>query len=374
MVLFTPAVNEMVIREITEVDAQDFLTLCQTLDRETQFMMLEADERTMSVEEQIETALSVEDTALQYDNRINNTEGAVFRRYFDRVIYGNTSGFSGEYEGSLFRLAVTPVAMLNGSMERDQWFSSSRKYALLDSPAVVGREAARRVMRRLGARKVRTQQVPVVFESWTARSLLGHLAHAISGYSLYRRASFLYGRLGQRVASEVVDIIDDGTVVAGLGSKPFDAEGVGTRKKKIVEGGVLTSYLLDSYSARKIGHATTGNAARYVGTAPTVAPTNLYLVPGLHTPEEIISSVREGFYVTELMGFGLNPVTGDYSQGAAGIWIHQGELAFPVEEVTIAGNLRDMLAQIEMVGNDLRMQSPVASPTIKVSRMTVAGT
>jgi PmbA protein len=263
--------------------------------------------------------------------------------------------------------------MLNGSMERDHWFSSARKHHLLDSPAAVGREAARRVMRRLGARKIRTQEVPVVFEARSARSLLGHLARAVSGYSLYRRASFLYGELGHRIASELVDIIDDGTVPAGLGSRPFDAEGVRVRAKKLVDRGVLSSYLLDSYSARKMGRATTGNASGFAEGGLTAAPTNLYLVPGPHGPEEIVESVQEGFYAIELMGFGVNFVTGDYSQGAAGIWIQNGQLAFPVEGVTIAGNLRDMLGHVEMVGNDLHRQAAVASPTIKVSRMTVAG-
>lgn len=335
--------------------------------------LVDASARSLTVAQQIELARAVEDEALDYDSRINNSEGAEFRRAFDRVIYGNSLGFSGEYESSSFRLSVTPVAMLNGSMERDYWFSAARKYHLLDSPGMVGREAARRVMRRLGARKVRTQEVPVVFEARVARSLLGHLAHAASGYSLYRRASFLCGRLGERVASDIVDIVDDGTIPAALGSRPFDAEGVRVRAKQLVDRGVLTSYLLDSYSARKIGGTTTGNAAGFAGSGLAAAPTNLYLAPGPHTPEEIISSVAEGFYATELMGFGVNLVTGDYSQGASGMWIQNGQLSFPVEGVTIAGNLRDMLMSVEMVGNDLNRQSSVASPTIKIARMTVAG-
>jgi PmbA protein len=335
--------------------------------------LMDASAQRVTIEQKIEAARLAEENALQFDARINNSEGAEFQGSFGRVVYCNSIGFSGEYEGSVFSLSVTPVAMFDGSMQRDHWFSSTRKYALLDSPAEVGREAARRVIRRLGARKVRTQKVPVVFDSQTARSLLRYLSRAISGYSLYHRASFLYGKLGHRIASEVVDVIDDGTIPGALGSKPFDAEGVRMRKKKVVEGGVLASYLLDSYSARKLGQSTTGNAARYVGTAPVVAPTNLYLAPGRHTPEAILASVDDGFYATELMGFGVNLVTGDYSQGAAGIWIQNGQLAFPVEEVTIAGNLTDMLAQIEMVGNDLHMYSEIASPTIKVARMTVAG-
>ena len=349
-------------------DAAELATGLPDLD------LMDASARGVTIEQKIEAARLAEETALQFDARINNSEGAGFQGSFNRVIYANSVGFSGEYEGSVFNLSVTPVAMLNGAMERDHWFSSTRKYDLLDSPAAVGREAARRVMRRLGARRVRTQRVPVVFDPQTAKALLGVLSRAISGHALYQRASFLYGKLGERIASEMVNVIDDGTIPGALGSKPFDAEGVLMRKKSIVEDGVLTSYLLDTYSARKLGQSTTGNASRSVGTAPVAAPTNLYLVPGRHTPEEILASVDEGFYATELMGFGVNPVTGDYSQGAAGIWIQNGALAFPVEEVTIAGNLSDMLRQIEMVGNDLHMHSKIASPTIKIARMTVGGT
>ena len=175
------------------------------------------------------------------------------------------------------------------------------------------------------------------------------------------------------MASAPVRIVDDGTIPSALGSRPFDAEGVGVRRKDVVEAGVLRSYLLDAYSARKLGGKSTGNAARGVGQASGVSPMNLYLIPGEHSPGDIIGSVEDGFYVTELMGFGVNLVTGDYSRGAAGLWIEKGELAYPVAEMTIAGNLNDMLSQVEMVGNDLRPQSPVASPTLKISRMTVAG-
>ncbi len=181
------------------------------------------------------------------------------------------------------------------------------------------------------------------------------------------------GKLGAKIASELVTVVDDGMIAAALGSKPFDGEGLPTRKKIVVEKGVLQSYLLDTYSGRKLGHPSTGNAARSVGEPPGVAPTNFYLSPGSYTPEKIIASVEEGFYVTELIGFGVNLVTGDYSRGAAGLWIDKGELAYPVEEVTIAGNLKEMLGNIEMVGNDLEMRERISAPTIKISRMTVAG-
>ncbi len=335
--------------------------------------LLDEQARGMSVEQGIDAARLAEDHALQYDPRITNSEGAEFGNSFNRVIHANSEGFAGEYATSAFHLSVAPVAASNGSMERDHWFSAARRHDALDSPEAVGREAGRRVIRRLGARKVRTREVPVVFDAAVAGTLVRHVGQAVSGYALYQRASFLCDRLGQRVASAPVRIVDDGTIPSALGSRPFDAEGVGVRRKDVVETGVLRSYLLDAYSARKLGGKSTGNAARGVGQASGVSPMNLYLIPGEHSPGDIIGSVEDGFYVTELMGFGVNLVTGDYSRGAAGLWIEKGELAYPVAEMTIAGNLNDMLSQVEMVGNDLRPQSPVASPTLKISRMTVAG-
>ena len=335
--------------------------------------LLDEGARDMPVERGIEAARLAEEHALQYDARITNSEGAEFGNSFNRIIHANSEGFAGEYATSTFHLSVAPVAASNGSMERDHWFSAARRHDALDSPEAVGREAGRRVIRRLGARKVRTREVPVVFDATIAGTLVRHVGQAVSGYALYQRASFLCDRLGQRVASDLVRIVDDGTIPSALGSRPFDAEGVGVRRKDVVEAGVLRSYLLDAYSARKLGGKSTGNAARGAGQASAVSPMNLYLIPGEHTLRDIIGSVDDGFYVTELMGFGVNLVTGDYSRGAAGIWIEKGELAYPVAELTIAGNLNDMLNQVEMVGNDLRPQSAVAAPTVKVSRMTVAG-
>ncbi|MFQ5849460.1 MAG: TldD/PmbA family protein [Candidatus Binatia bacterium] len=335
--------------------------------------LLDNDAQSLSIEEKIPLARAAEERALGFDPRITNSEGAVFSSQFGRVIYSNSHGFSGEYQGSVFSLSVVPVARLDGSMQRDHWYSSQRKFSRLESPATVGERAAQRVLRRLGARKVRTQEVPVVFDPETAASLLRQLSRAISGYSLYKGASFLVGRLGNRIASSLVTVVDDGRIPAALGSRPFDAEGLATREKKVVERGVLQNYLLDTYSGKKLGFPSTGNASRSVGEPPGVAPTNFYLAPGPHALDEIIGSVEEGFYVTELIGFGVNPVTGDYSRGAVGLWIERGKLTYPVEEVTIAGNLKEMLLNIEMVGNDLEMRDNVSAPTIKISRMTVAG-
>ncbi|OGQ50569.1 MAG: peptidase [Deltaproteobacteria bacterium RIFCSPLOWO2_02_56_12] len=335
--------------------------------------LLDDSGRALSVEERSRLALETEKTALDYDRRITNSEGAEFSNQAGRVIYANSHGFSGEYQGSTYGLSVVPVAALDGMMQRDYWYSSQRKFSRLESPESVGRKAAARVLRRLGARKIKTREVPVVFEPEIAATLLRHLSGALSGYSLYKGASFLIGKLGDKIASELITVVDDGTIPAALGSKPFDGEGLSTGRRTVVEKGVLQSYLLDTYSGRKLGYPSTGNAARSVGEPPGVAPTNFYLSPGSFSPEKIIASVEEGFYVTELIGFGVNLVTGDYSRGAAGIWIEKGELTYPVEEVTIAGNLKEILLNIEMVGNDLEMRDRICAPTVKISRMTVAG-
>ena len=218
-----------------------------------------------------------------------------------------------------------------------------------------------------------TQRVPVVFDQETAGSLLANFCSAVSGYGLYKRASFLLDRLDHQVASDFITIFDDGRMTGGLGSRPFDGEGLATRKNTIVDRGVLKSYLLDTYSGRKLGLASTGNASRSVGESPSVGPTNFYLAPGAKSPEEIIGSVKSGLYVTELIGFGINMVTGDYSRGACGFWIEKGELAYPVEEITIAGNLKQMFKEIELIGSDLVFRGRIASPTVKIAEMMVAG-
>jgi PmbA protein len=335
--------------------------------------LLDQAARSVSVEEKIQIAVETEKSALAFDERITNSEGAEFSNGFGRVIYASSHGFSGEYEGSNFGQSVAPVAKSNGSMQRDYWYSSNRKFSRLDSPQSVGEKAARRVLRRLGASKVKTCEAPIVFDPEMAASLLRNLASAISGYALYKGASFLAGKLGAQIGSPLLTVVDDATIPGGLGSKPFDGEGLPTRKKIVVEDGKLQSYLLDSYSGRKLGMASTGNASRSVGEPPGVAPANFYLAAGQHSPEDIVGSVKQGFYVTELIGFGVNMVTGDYSRGAAGLWIENGELSHAVEEVTIAGNLKEMFQNIEMVGNDLEMRGRICSPTLKISQMTVAG-
>jgi len=322
----------------------------------------------------IDWARAAERAALDAGPEITNSEGAEVGTDTGSVAYASSLGFAGTYRGTHASLWVVPVAMRDGGMQRDSWYTSNRKLAALDAPDAVGREAARRTLRRLGARRAPTCECPVVYEPETAASILRHLAGAIAGGSLYRRMSFLLGLLGEPIASAAVTIVDDPLRPGGPASRPFDGEGVTQARRTVVDRGVLATYLLDSYSARRLGLRPTGHASRSVGDAPGAGPTNFYLEAGPHTPAEIIASVPRGLYVTELIGFGVNLTTGDYSRGAAGLWIENGELAYPVEEITIAGNLRDMLRNVTMVGDDLEFRGAITSPTIKIERMTVAGT
>jgi len=329
----------------------------------------------LDTDQQIELARRAESAAMAADARITNSEGADFDSSSGRIVLANSHGFVGEYRSSSFSLSVSPIAVdpATGAMQRDAWYGVQRKFTKLESPEAIGAEAAKRAVRRLGAKKVGTKRVPVVFDQEMAASLMGNLCGAVSGYSLYKGASFLIGQLGKPLAPDYVTIYDDGRMVGGLGSRPFDGEGLATRKNAVVERGTLTSYLLDAYSGKKLGLPSTGNASRSVGESPSVGPTNFYLAPGSRSADDIIGTIKDGLYVTELIGFGINMVTGDYSRGASGFWIENGELAYPVEEITIAGNLKQMFRDIEMIGSDLIFRGRIASPTIKISEMTVAG-
>jgi PmbA protein len=326
----------------------------------------------LTPEAKIALARRAEAAALESDPRFTNSEGA---EYWDRrahYAYATSHGFAQGYATSAFGLSVSPVASENGDMQRDYWYTAARHRAQLEAPEAVGRIAARRALRRLGARKVKTVEVPVIFDPDTAATLVRAVAGAAAGPSLYRRASFLLDRLGKKIAAPAVSIVDDGLIPRALGSRPFDGEGLATRRTVLVGEGVLESYLLDSYSARKLGMRSTHHASRD-GSGVTVSTTNLVLQAGTSTPEELIRSVKNGFYVTELIGFGVNGVTGDFSKGAAGLWIENGELTYPVAEVTVAGNLLDMFAAIEGIGNDLVLRDRTVSPTLLIGRMVVAG-
>jgi PmbA protein len=357
----------------TAADEFSGLPLAEELARDLPDLDLADTEASLTPEEKVARAREAEEAALQADSRITNSEGADFSNSARAILYANTLGFVGQYHTTSYSLSAVPVASQDGKMQRDYWYSSHRKLRSLESALSIGRKAAERTLRRLGARRVKTQEAPVVFDPEMAASLLRHIATAISGSSLYRKTSFLLDKLGEKVAASGVWVEDDARIPAALGSKPFDGEGLPTRRTAIIEDGVLTSYLLDTYSARKLGMRSTGSAARSFADAPAPGPTNFFLKPGSTAPEEIIRSVRSGLYVTELSGFGVNPVTGDYSRGAVGLWIEKGELAYPVEEITIAGNLLDMWKNIEVIGNDLALRGTIAAPTLKIARMTIAG-
>jgi PmbA protein len=279
----------------------------------------------------------------------------------------------GSYETTACSLSIVPIASENGKMQQDYWYDNKRKFSELESADSIGKKAAERALRKLGGRKVKTQRVPVIFDQRVASSLLGDLFQAVSGDAIIKKSSFLVGKLEEKIASDLLTIIDDGQMVGRLGSRPFDSDGLPTQKTIVIEKGRLNSYLLNTYTARKLGMKSTANATRGLSGPPSVTCNNFFIAAGKNSPKEIISSVKNGFFVTDLLGFGVNIVTGDYSRGASGIWIENGELTYPVEEVTIAGNLKEMLKQIEMVGNDLDFRDRISAPTLKIEQMTVSG-
>jgi PmbA protein len=325
-------------------------------------------------EERISYARRAEKAALDYDPRIKNSEGGSFDAATGHKILANSHGFVGEYRRSYCSVAAVPIARSeNGAMQRDYWFSLARSLGRLESPEQVGRTAAQRTLRRLGAKKVKTTQVPVVFDPLVATSILQHIFEGVNGDSVYRGASFLAGKLGQKVANDCVSVIDDGSMVGGFGTSPFDGEGIPTRRTQVIENGVLKSYLLNTYTAKKLGLQTTANASRGLAGTPGIGPGNFFLQPGSKTSQQIVGGVRLGLYVTEFLGQGVNLVTGDYSRGASGLWILGGEFAYPVEEITVAGNLKEIFLSITEIGNDLEFRGSVASPTIRIDGLTVGG-
>ena len=335
--------------------------------------LIDARDREQTLEARIERARQTEAAARASDPRITNSEGSQASSDFARISFGNSRGLRAEYESAYHGLSCVPVASDASGMQTDYWNSVARRLADLEAPEAVGREAARRALGRLGARRVATAEVPVIFDPVTARGLVGNLVACLSGYAVYRESSFLAGRLGETIASPRVTVIDDGRRPGGLGSKPFDGEGLPTRRNVVVQDGRLESYLLDSYAARKLGLVSTGNAGRGVGSGPGVAATNLWLEPGEATLDEIVADTPRGLLVTGLFGHGFNPVTGDFSRGAAGTWIEHGERSHAVEEITIAGNFGRMLADVDAVGSDLRWLGRVAAPSLRIARMTLAG-
>jgi PmbA protein len=324
-----------------------------------------------SAETLIERARAVEGAAMAVKG-VTNSEGggASFSR--SAVALATSSGFYGRYAGTSHSIGVAVLAGEGTGMERDYDHASARHAGDLRSAEDIGKRAGEKTVRRLNPRSMKSQSVPVVFHPDEAAGLVGHLAGAISGASIARGVSFLKDRMGQPIFAPGINIIDDPHRVRGLRSKPFDGEGVANARRALIEKGILTSWLLDCASARQLGLETTGHAARGTGGPPSPSTTNLYLEAGTLSVKDLIGDIKQGFYVTELMGMGVNSVTGDYSRGAAGFWIENGEIAFPVSEVTIAGNLKDMFASL-VPANDLEFHHGTNAPTVRIEGMTLAG-
>lgn len=318
----------------------------------------------INVDQAVELARECEQAAFAADKRIVNSEGASVNANQGSFVQANSRGFSGGYSSSRHSVSCSVIAGKGNGMQRDYWYSVARNAAEILKVEEIGRIAAERTVRRLKARRLSTMQCPVLFEAPVAASLFGHFVQAVSGGALYRKSSFLSDSLDQPVFSNIVRIEDVPDIVRGLASSPFDNEGVRTRRRTIVEDGVLQGYFLSSYSARKLGMQTTGNAG---GTH------NLIIRPGEQDFAGLLRTMQRGLVVTELLGHGVNTVTGDYSRGAAGFWVEHGEIQYPVQEITIAGNLKDMFRNIIAVGNDVLVQGSRQCGSILVEGMTVAG-
>jgi PmbA protein len=325
-------------------------------------------------EQRIDYARRAERAALEADPRMKNSDGGSFDAAIGHKVLANSRGFVGEFRRSYCSVSAAPIAQdENGNMQRDSWYALARTLAKLESPESVGREAARRTLRRLGSRKIASTQVPIVLDPMVAESILDNIFDAVDGSAVYRQSSFLANKLGEQVAASNITVVDDGTIPGGFGTEPFDGEGVPTRRTVVIENGVLKSYLLNTYTAKKLGLKTTGNASRGLAGTPSIGAGNFYLQKGDRTPQQIIGDIKQGLYVFQFLGFGVNMVTGDFSRGVSGLWIENGELTYPVEEVTVAGNLKDMLNNISEIGNDLEFRGSIAAPTLRIDGMTIAG-
>jgi PmbA protein len=378
---FSPAAMERFAREsvelaaLAEPDPTGDLPVPGEMARDLPDLDL-WDESVLGIEvaEAIQRAKVGEAAALKFDRRVTNSEGAVFGRTVGAGAFATSAGFSGATRGTHVSFFVEPICDdADGKKRNGSYWTSSRFVAALADAEAVGVEAARRTVAKLGSRKVATCEVPVVFSPEAARGLLGQFAGVMSGGAVWRRSTYLAQREGTEVASPLCEIVDDPLLLRGPASRPFDGEGLPSRTNVLVSGGVLRMFLCDVFAGRKLGRPSTGSASRGVGGGPHVSTSNLILRPG-KTPAVALEKIERGLYVTELMGFGFNPVTGDYSQGAGGFWIENGERIHPVSEVTVSANFDDLWKKIDAVGDDLDTRSAVQTPTIRVSKMTLAGT
>ncbi len=321
----------------------------------------------LETQQKIKIAEETEKIALS-DKRITNSHGSTFETREAKTILANSNGFLHGYKETLCSLSLALQAGETDKRVEDSWSSTKRHFKELESPEEVAQKAVQRTVRQLNPRKIPTQRVPVVFEPTMTSWLLGFIFSCVSGVAIYQKASFLEGRLGERIANPAITIFDDGLLPGKLGTRPFDSEGVPSQKTVIIEKGVLKNYLCNTYAARKLNLRSTGNAE-----GPGVSPNNFYLQPGETPPQEIIRSLEKGLILIRCLGLGLNPLTGDISRGAFGLWVEKGEILYPVSEITISGNLGQILEDIEIIGNDLEFRSIFSGPTIKVRELILAG-
>jgi len=374
------ALDEMVrtaveLAKISEPDEFAGLPAREDLATDMGGALMLYDERieSLTVDEMRDIVMRAEQAAFDADKRVTNSEGAEFGAERGLVVLANSIGFAGSFPYTAASFSVSVLAdEASGKKHNDYWYSASNMFHRLAAPEDVGRRAAARVVRKIGARKVETREVPVVWESTMTGALMGIVAGAASGESLFRRSTFLTDFEGQPIASPLVSIIDDATLPGQLGSRPFDGEGVRKRRNVLVDAGVFKQFLFDSYYARRTGRRTTGSASR-MGDQISVGTGNLIWEAGEMEPAAMIAGISDGLYLTDLMGFGVNQTTGDFSRGAAGLWIENGEVAYPVAEINVSGNLKSMLKDIDAVGNDLEWRAGTAAPTIRMTKLTVSG-
>lgn len=321
----------------------------------------------------INASLEMEKIVRAYDPRIKTIESVGAGESVSEVYLASSAGVHGSYRGTTVYLYAAPVATDGSQLQTSYWYDAKRFLGDLATPEAVAKEAARRAVRLLGATKVKSQRVPVIFDPVMAASFVNTIAAAANGDAVFKKSSFLAAKKGKTIAPPTVSIIDDGLLPKGLATSPFDGEGVATRRTAIVERGVLKSFLYDAFTARKAKTRPTGNASRGYRSLPSIGTNNLYLEAGARAPEELIKEVRNGFYVTAMLGHGANLVTGEYSRGANGLWIENGELTRPVQEVTVAGNLTQMLQDLDAIGSDLQFHGSTGAPTIRFKELTISG-
>ncbi len=378
----TPAALAQLVRDAVELAAisepDEYAGLPDRGDlasgSEPQLQLYDEAIEALTTEAMKESALRCEQAAYGYDGRVTNSDGAEMGIVRSQVALANSLGFGGSYPETQASLGIEVICDdAEGKKRNDHWLTSERALHRLETPEEVGRKAAARAVAKLGARKVDTTAVPVVWEAPVARALLMILGQAASGEALYRHSTFLADREGQQIGSPLLSVTDDPLLPGRLGSRPFDDEGVRSRTLPIFESGVFRAFMFDAYNARRLGRRTTGAAQRSLASPPAPGTSNLVMAAGDLAPEALYADIDDGLFLTDLMGFGVNMTTGDFSRGAQGFWIEKGHLSYPVTEINLSGNLKEMLAGIDAVGNDLFWRGAGAAPSLRMARLTVSG-